>query len=134
MFAGRIKFDVLQVLQRDQKLRSYTLNAVSGLFLNEQKEDVHHSIITDLQNGNDQTRRRLAVYCMKDAYLPLRLMNKLMCIYNYTEMARVTGMSLFQPNRYGTETGACHRHELVPTHKVWRVSQASQWHTLFISW
>ena len=89
---GRIKFDVLQVLQRDQKLRSYTLNAVSGHFLNEQKEDVHHSIITDLQNGNDQTRRRLAVYCMKDAYLPLRLMNKLMCIYNYTEMARVTGV------------------------------------------
>jgi hypothetical protein len=29
---------------------------------------------------------------MKDAYLPLRLMNKLMCIYNYTEMARVTGV------------------------------------------
>lgn len=89
---GRVKFDMLQVLQRDQKLRSYTLNAVSGHFLDEQKEDVHHSIITDLQNGNDQTRRRLAVYCMKDAYLPLRLMNKLMCIYNYTEMARVTGV------------------------------------------
>jgi DNA polymerase delta subunit 1 len=89
---GRVKFDMLQVLQRDQKLRSYTLNAVSGQFLGEQKEDVHHSIITDLQNGNDQTRRRLAVYCMKDAYLPLRLMNKLMCIYNYTEMARVTGV------------------------------------------
>jgi hypothetical protein len=31
----------------------------------EQKEDVHHSIITDLQNGNDETRRRLAVYCLK---------------------------------------------------------------------
>eukprot|EP00039_Didymoeca_costata_P030835 m.31646 g.31646 ORF g.31646 m.31646 type:complete len:1080 (+) comp8334_c0_seq1:529-3768(+) len=89
---GVVKFDILQVLQRDYKLRSYTLNAVSGLFLNEQKEDVHHSIISDLQNGNEQTRRRLAVYCMKDAYLPLRLMNKLMCVYNYTEMARVTGV------------------------------------------
>ena len=89
---GRIPFDVLQVLQRDYKLRSYTLNSVSAHFLNEQKEDVHHSIITgknlmfcilsplvmivfcafgailkylDLQNGNEQTRRRLAVYCMK---------------------------------------------------------------------
>jgi DNA polymerase delta subunit 1 len=43
---GRIPFDVLQVLQRDQKLRSYTLNSVSAHFLGEQKEDVHHSIIT----------------------------------------------------------------------------------------
>jgi DNA polymerase delta subunit 1 len=41
-------------------------------FFQEQKEDVHHSIITDLQNGNPQTRRRLAVYCLKDAYLPIR--------------------------------------------------------------
>jgi len=31
----------------------------------EQKEDVHHSIITDLQNGNAESRRRLAVYCLK---------------------------------------------------------------------
>ena len=38
-----------QVLLRDYKLRSYTLNAVSFHFLQEQKEDVHHSIISDLQ-------------------------------------------------------------------------------------
>lgn len=63
-------------------------------FLQEQKEDVHHSIISDLQNGNDQTRRRLAVYCLKDAYLPLRLIDKLMCVINYMEMARVTGVPL----------------------------------------
>lgn len=50
-----------QVLIRDYKLRSYTLNAVSFHFLGEQKEDVHHSIITDLQNGNPQTRRRCVV-------------------------------------------------------------------------
>jgi DNA polymerase delta subunit 1 len=67
---------------------------VSYQFLQEQKEDVHHSIIADLQNGNDQTRRRLAVYCLKDAYLPLRLLDKLMCVINYMEMARVTGVPL----------------------------------------
>ena len=43
---GRVPFDVLSVLHRDQKLRSYTLNSVSAHFLGEQKEDVHHSIIT----------------------------------------------------------------------------------------
>ncbi|GMT08716.1 hypothetical protein PFISCL1PPCAC_13, partial [Pristionchus fissidentatus] len=91
---GRVIFDVLQVVLRDYKLRSYTLNSVSYHFLGEQKEDVEHSIIPDLQNGDDQSRRRLAIYCMKDATLPLRLLDKLMSIVNYIEMARVTGVPL----------------------------------------
>ena len=62
---GRIQFDLLQAIQRDHKLSSYSLNAVSAHFLGEQKEDVHHSIISDLQQGNAETRRRLAVYCLK---------------------------------------------------------------------
>ncbi|CAF0813289.1 unnamed protein product [Rotaria sordida] len=91
---GRILFDLLLVLLREYKLRSYTLNAVSFHFLQQQKEDVQHSIITDLQNGNAQTRHRLAVYCLKDAYLPLRLLEKLMSLINYMEMARVTGVPM----------------------------------------
>lgn len=75
-------------------MRSYTLNAVSYHFLKKQKEDVHHSIINDLQNGNDQTRRRLAIYCLKDAYLPLLLLDKLMLVANNVEMARVTGVPI----------------------------------------
>ena len=51
-------------------------------------------LLPQIQNGNPQTRRRLAVYCMKDAILPLRLLNKLMCLINYIEMARVTGVPL----------------------------------------
>lgn len=62
---GRLQLDILQVMQRDYKLRSYTLNAVCAQFLGEQKEDVHHSIITELQNGTADSRRRLAVYCLK---------------------------------------------------------------------
>uniref|UniRef100_G3U0E8 DNA polymerase n=1 Tax=Loxodonta africana TaxID=9785 RepID=G3U0E8_LOXAF len=91
---GRVQMDMLQVLLREYKLRSYTLNAVSFHFLGEQKEDVQHSIITDLQNGNEQTRRRLAVYCLKDAFLPLRLLERLMVLVNSVEMARVTGVPL----------------------------------------
>ena len=52
------------------------------------------SIISELQAGSPETRRRLAVYCLKDAYLPQRLLQKLMCIINYAEMARVTGVPL----------------------------------------
>lgn len=46
------------------------------------------------QNGNEQTRRRLAVYCLKDAFLPLRLLERLMVLVNNVEMARVTGVPL----------------------------------------
>ena len=89
---GRLQLDLLQLVQRDYQLRSYTLNSVSAHFLGEQKEDVHHSMITELFNVTPESPRRLAVYCLKDAYLPQRLMDKLMCLVNYTEMARVTGI------------------------------------------
>lgn len=85
---------MLQVILREHKLRSYSLNSVSDHFLGEQKEDVHHSVISELQAGDEFTRRRLAVYCLKDAYLPLRLMEKLMCLINLAEMARVTGVPI----------------------------------------
>ena len=62
---GRLQLDVLQFMQREHKLRSYTLNSVCSQFLGEQKEDVHHSVITELQNGTPDSRRRLAVYCLK---------------------------------------------------------------------
>ncbi|KAH8898496.1 DNA polymerase delta catalytic subunit [Thozetella sp. PMI_491] len=89
---GRLQLDLLQLIQRDHQLRSYTLNSVSAHFLGEQKEDVHHTMITELFNGTPESRRRLALYCLKDAYLPQRLMDKLSCVENYTEMARVTGV------------------------------------------
>ena len=79
-------------MQRDHKLRSYSLNSVAAHFLGQQKEDVQYSIITDLFNGTNEDRRRLAVYCLKDAQLPILLMEKLMVIVNYLEMARVTGV------------------------------------------
>lgn len=62
---GRIQFDVLCIIRREFKLRSYSLNSVCAEYLQSQKEDVHYSIISQLQNGTDVTRRRLAVYCIK---------------------------------------------------------------------
>ena len=89
---GRVIFDMLPYMQRNHKLSSYSLNAVCAEYLGQQKEDVHHSIISDLQQGSDEDRHRLAVYCLKDALLPQRLMDKLSVLVNYIEMARVTGV------------------------------------------
>ncbi|KAL0226420.1 hypothetical protein P9112_013744 [Eukaryota sp. TZLM1-RC] len=91
---GRIVIDVLHSIQTDHKLRSYTLNSVSLHFLGEQKEDVHHSAITGLFKGSADDRRRLAVYCVKDALLPLRLINHLKLLVNLSEMAKVTGVGV----------------------------------------
>jgi len=91
---GRVVMDMILYMYRNHKMSSYSLNAVSSEFLGQQKEDVHHSIISDLQRGSDEDRHRLAVYCLKDAYLPLQLMNKLMVLVNYVEMARVTGVPI----------------------------------------
>ena len=89
---GRIVLDMFQHIQREHKLSQYSLNSVSLHFLKEQKEDVHWTAIHSLQEESDETRRRIAVYCLKDCYLPLRLLEKLMCLFNYAEMARVTGV------------------------------------------
>ena len=91
---GRVVFDMYQVIQSNHKLSSYTLNNVASHFLELQKEDVHHSEITKLHNGTSTDRRRLAVYCCKDAELPLKLMDNQMSIVNYVEMARVTGVPI----------------------------------------
>ncbi|XVF77553.1 hypothetical protein PTKIN_Ptkin14bG0054300 [Pterospermum kingtungense] len=88
---GRVQFDLLQAMQRDYKLSSYSLNSVSAHFLSEQiriyllgllpasyKEDVYHSVISDLQNGNAETRRRLAVYCLKIFDLFFQVLSQLL--------------------------------------------------------
>lgn len=67
---GRIQLDMMIHMMKEKKLSSYTLNAVSYQFLGEQKEDVQYSIIKDLQNGDDHSRKRIATYCLKDAILP----------------------------------------------------------------
>jgi DNA polymerase delta subunit 1 len=91
---GRVQIDMMIHMMKEKKLSSYTLNAVSYTFLGQQKEDVQYSIIKSLQFGDSHSRKRIATYCLKDAYLPLRLFEKFKCMFNYVEMARVTGVSI----------------------------------------
>ena len=91
---GRVIFDMYAVIDRNYKLTSYKLDHVSEHFLNERKDDVHYTEIATLQDGSDDDRARLGAYCLQDAWLPLKLLKKLMCLYNYVEMARVTGVPI----------------------------------------
>ena len=91
---GRLDFDMIKIMQREHKMQSYRLDLVAQKFLGQQKEGVQYSEIYDLQHGDELTRQRLAVYCIKDAYLPLKLMEKLNYLYEKSEIARLSGIPL----------------------------------------
>ncbi|PPQ63378.1 hypothetical protein CVT24_005643 [Panaeolus cyanescens] len=78
---GRLLFDVMRFMHRDRDLTShgigcYTLNNVARIELGQRKEADLGPKINDLQNGDSTTRRELAVYCLKDAYLPNQIISK----------------------------------------------------------
>lgn len=86
---GRIVFDMHGYMSHNYKLRSYSLNAVSEEFLNERKEDVDYSQIKPLFEGTNTDRQRLVIYCIKDAVLPIRLMEATKALVNTISLSRV---------------------------------------------
>lgn len=64
---GRIQLDLLNFIWKNEKPPglSLKLNDVSKHFLGLEKEDIHFSIINKLQSEDSESRRRLAVYCLK---------------------------------------------------------------------
>ncbi|KAF7364727.1 DNA polymerase [Mycena venus] len=89
---GRLQLDLMQYIRREENQRSLSLNSVSKRFLGERKEDVHFTAIRGLQTGSADTRQRLAVYCLKDTYLPQRLFDVLGCVDKYTAVAHEKGI------------------------------------------
>ena len=96
MCEGRFVYDGLDFMLRGQmdKFRNLTLNEISHVTLGEQKLDVHFSQIPILHEGSDKDRSTLVEYCLKDASLPLRILEKRMAIVNGVEQSRVTGVPL----------------------------------------
>ncbi len=86
---GRTIFDIYQIVTRDIKLKSYTLNNVAFHFLKEKKEEMPYSLITPLWDKNASSRKRIAEYCLKDALLPDKLNESQFFLLNEIEMARV---------------------------------------------
>ena len=93
---GRVCLDMLTCIQGNQsyKLEKYTLNAVSEHFLNDKKVDLPFTQITPMWEKDSAARRELGIYCLKDAQLPLDLMEKLDSLTQTIEMARCAGIPL----------------------------------------
>ena len=68
-YEGRLLLDVLHHIREYHPGLSgagaYKLDAVALHFLDQRKEDIHYTEIPKLQNGNADTRKALAIYCLK---------------------------------------------------------------------
>lgn len=87
---GIFQLDLLVVMKRDYKLTSYSLNNVSAHFLGDQKEDLSPKEMFAKHRGSSKDRRDIGTYCVKDTYLPLKLIQKLAIFTNMIEMAKIT--------------------------------------------
>jgi DNA polymerase delta subunit 1 len=86
---GLFEMDVLQFIQKNFKLRSYSLNFVSKEFLEDEKDDLKPKEMFELFH-TAEGRRRIGIYCAKDCDLPLRLLYKKRALVQEMEIARLT--------------------------------------------
>jgi DNA polymerase delta subunit 1 len=85
---GILQMDLIQILRKEYKLDSYSLNNVSKKFLGDAKVDLAAgTLFKKFQHGTSLDRAEIAVYCSKDCDLPLRLLEKLTLLENLMEMA-----------------------------------------------
>jgi DNA polymerase elongation subunit (family B) len=87
---GRMHMDVLQLIRREYKLASYSLNAVSAHYLNDSKIDLPAGDIFRKFKESAAGRSEIAKYCVKDTALPLQLVMKLCLLENMLEMSNAT--------------------------------------------
>ena len=99
---GRYVFDMFQDIKREHKLESYSLNAVSAHFLNDQKIDMPiREMFQRFREGDPKKLGEVAEYCLKDTELPHRIAEKTFLIQNQIEMAKATWV----PMSYLSERG-----------------------------
>lgn len=99
---GRYVFDMFQDIKREHKLESYSLNAVSAHFLNDQKIDMPvREMFVRFREGDPKKLGEVAEYCLKDTELPHRIAEKTCLIQNQIEMAKATWV----PMSYLSERG-----------------------------
>jgi DNA polymerase delta subunit 1 len=85
-----LQIDVLQILRRETKHASYTLNNMAKEYLGDAKIDLPAHEIFSRYDGSSADRAVIAGYAAKDTVLPLQLLKKLCMFENILEMANAT--------------------------------------------
>jgi len=87
---GVLDLDLMQLVKRDKKLPSYSLNNVSKEFLGETKLDLPAHEIFRKFKGTPDDRADIARYAIQDVLLPLKLFAKLNMYDNLAQMSVAT--------------------------------------------
>ena len=87
---GVLDLDLMQLVKREKKLDSYSLNNVANTFLGESKLDLPAAEIFRKYRGTPEDRADIARYAVQDVLLPLKLFAKLSMYDNLLSMSVAT--------------------------------------------
>mmetsp|Transcript_155936 Transcript_155936/g.499937 ORF Transcript_155936/g.499937 Transcript_155936/m.499937 type:complete len:1220 (+) Transcript_155936:362-4021(+) len=88
---GRLLFDVLTIVEREQKLTSYSLSAVALQILSTTRLELRSAKVASLSKERPEL---LAAFALRDAGLVFRIFDAQHVLFRYVEMARVTGVPI----------------------------------------
>jgi len=102
---GRVVVDPYEIIKRDpyMKFLRYDLSTVAEGLIKDKKNDVAHSEINDLWDGNLRDQIRLAEYCRKDSELALRIVLEKKLLDRFIELSKLSGV-LLQDSMSGQTT------------------------------
>jgi DNA polymerase delta subunit 1 len=91
---GRLVLDMRTVIEKEERLRTYSLNEVSEHILGKKLEFLSATAITKLLSSEEKDdKRRVADYAVKCVWRMLEVMRKNASLVSAVEMARVFGLN-----------------------------------------
>jgi DNA polymerase delta subunit 1 len=91
---GRMVLDMRQVMEKEERLRTYSLNESCEHVLGKKLEFISAANIASLlASKDDDDKRRFADYAVKQSWTALEIMRKNASLVSAVEMARVFGLN-----------------------------------------
>lgn len=91
---GRLVLDLRTVIEREERLRTYSLNESSDIVANRTLEKLSDPTLSNLWNSkNDDDIVRFMDYSMNQVDASLNILRKHASLVTYIELARVTGLN-----------------------------------------
>lgn len=88
---GIDQVDTCELFMREKKLRSYRLGFLAEMFVGMTKNDMPYEAIMGYFRADDESRRVLIDYCLRDAQLPDQLLTQGQWITGAVELSRASG-------------------------------------------
>ena len=90
---GRLVLDLRTVIEREERLRTYSLNESSHVIAGRTLEKLSDSSLLNLWSGSENDLTRLMDYSINEADAALNILRKHASLVTYVELARVTGLN-----------------------------------------